>query len=363
MLGNIQLVLKVNNQEINIDISKYLSGSDSNGSNQELLDVDSNVLKDISLNELLNLYSQKRKIKDSTFEVYKLALTGCFKDLSLKLSQIFKLKISYSDSDFMKRVLILVFNFAVKQGIILKNIFLSQIEFKNKVVNHRKALNAKDWRTIDMVKKDLKDYFSIFSSESGINSNIPHRFIKTFPNFKYFVLLHMILGTRISETIEVIKNFNSENELTKSITIKTKNTKKDFEADFCLPLTSVAIYLIKKNQGLKNYTKSTLYTYIDRFFLANFSGKITAHGTRAIFRTVLDIIPDTKKFDFYVKEACLDHRLLNKTQRSYQRYDFFSERYFIQKKYTNFLLSFLENEYELKAILNSDTYLDEVVNF
>ncbi len=360
MLGNIQLVLKVNNQEINIDISKYLSGSDSNGSNQELLDVDSNVLKDISLNELLNLYSKKRKIKDSTFEVYKLALTGCFKDLSLKLSQIFKLKISYSDSDFMKRVLILVFNFAVKQGIIVKNIFATQIEFNNKVVNHRKALNANDWRTIEMVKKDLNDFFSILNSECCINSNVQHRYIQDF-NFKYFVLLHMILGTRISETIEVIKNFTRENELSKSITIKTKNTKKDFDADFCLPLTSVAIYLIKENKDLKNYTKSTLYTYIDRFFLKNFLGKISAHGTRAIFRTILDILPETKKFDFYIKEACLDHRILNKTQRSYQRYDYFSERYFIQKKYSNFLLSFFENENKLKAILNSDTYLDEVV--
>lgn len=351
MLGNIQLVLKVDNQEVNIDISQYLNAS-------AVRKQENDAIRDITLYELIKLYSQVKNIKQSTLDMYKSILRYYFKNLSLKLSEVIKIKLNLISSDTRTRIITAIFNFAVKNKIILNNPFTSQIEYRNSVVTHRNALNASDWRTIDIAKKNLTDFFAIVNSDNFNSGDTKiYRRIKDF-NFKYLILLHMILGTRICETIEVIMNFNYENEIAKSITIRTKNTKKGAEPDFCVPLTKLAIYLIKQLQDLKKLKKRTIYTYVNNFFIKTFGNSVTTHGLRAIFRTTLDLLPETKAYDFNIKEACLDHRLLNKTQRAYQRYDYFSERYLIQKKYSKFLMSFFNIDNEFQAILDSDEYLD-----
>ena len=88
----------------------------------------------------------------------------------------------------------------------------------------------------------------------------------------------------------------------------------------------------------KQFTVRTLEQYIYASIPKSFKRKICPHGTRALFRTVIDLI-DGGKFSFDAKEAYICHFNRTQTLKSYARSNFYPQRFDLQKIWGKFIMS------------------------
>ena len=184
--------------------------------------------------------------------------------------------------------------------------------------DHRQALNCETFCSQADAKKNINKFLR------SLNKNIDE--------FKYKIwLIHLILGTRRNETIQVIHNYKKGENF---VTINTKCVD-----NFKIPLTPVVMELLNYvSDKAKQFTVRTLEQYIYASIPKSFKRKICPHGTRALFRTVIDLI-DGGKFSFDAKEAYICHFNRTQTQKSYARCNFYPQRFDLQKIWGKFIMS------------------------
>lgn len=201
------------------------------------------------------------------------------------------------------------------QSNILKDI---TFEYKASYVNHRAALNCEYFQS----EKDAKGKLSKFLNDVKLNcSTIQYK----------LWLVHCILGTRRSETIEVINNFKLANNY---VLINTKCRK-----NFSIPITSqVKQLLIELHPYISKFSIKTAEQYLYRCIPAKYKQYMCPHGTRAIFRTVIDLI-DSCKATFEVKESYLCHFEGTMCQKSYLRATYFVQRANLQEFWAKWLIN------------------------
>lgn len=172
----------------------------------------------------------------------------------------------------------------------------------------------------------------------------------------------MVLATRISETARIIKIYYGLNEheraQTKYLKIETKTTKKDQEANFRVPLiTKVKRLLEKVCHNLGHYCPEYIKKLISASIPEDFRSQIKAHGSRAIYRTIIDFITPVTT-DIRAKEYYISHEIQNKVAQSYSRNDLIQARIEIQELYLAWLDKLLKNYCGLTNFFEDNTVKD-----
>ena len=140
-------------------------------------------------------------------------------------------------------------------------------------------------------------------------------------------LIHAILCTRKNETIQVIKNFQKG---ARTVDIKTKCQSK-----FTIPITPIVAKLINDiKDWITSKTDRTASEYIYQSIPRGYKRLISPHGTRALFRTIIELL--NVKESFEVKEAYLNHNVLNKVQGAYMRNNYLERREKIERKWCSY---------------------------
>jgi len=319
----------------------------------------------ITLGSIFDKYVIEKNLKDSSVLTYKYLLCSifgvhCFNEpiknlctsekiteISTKIFNNFTFSIVYS-----------IFNFAYQKQLITENPFLYKHKFliQKKIYNHKKALNCENWLCLSEAESSITNFLTkllLFNSVRYSKLN------------QHLILLSIILATRVSETFQIINIFNNTNEKEHYIFIDNKNTKKGAELTYRVPLTDLAIYIIKKihRLGFKErsfiYRKDNLHTYFRTFLKQNYNNEISIHGFRSIYRTVIELLPETQNIPNWIKELSLSHETRGTVERIYQRNDAFKLRYFLQLEYSKFIFKILKNPIYLK-IINNDKFLDNL---
>lgn len=323
-------------------------------------------LSDKTLQDIFDLYVIEKNLKPNTITTYRCLLislfgVNCFKEQINNLCAYEKInEISTKTIDsFCYSTVCSIFNFAQKKQLILENPFINKDKFiiKKKIHRHKKALNCENWLCLNEAWSTIDNFIStllLFNSVRYSKLN------------QHIILLTIILATRISETFQIIKTFNKTNEKDHYIFIDNKNTKKGADLTYRVPLTDLAVYIIKKihrlgfNEKSFLYRKNNLYTYLRLFLQQNKNNeKISVHGFRSIFRTVIELLPETQNIPNWIKELSLSHETRGTIERIYQRSDAFKQRYFIQLEYSKFIFKILNNSIYLNVIKN-DKFLDNL---
>ncbi len=194
---------------------------------------------------------------------------------------------------------------------------------------HRAALDCEYFDSIENAEKQVGIFLGeIYQTSKDIN---------------YFLLffVHMILGTRLSETVRVIKNFKSELNKNSSnieyVKISIKGTKKGQGDNFRIPIcASLKQILIKIHEKFVKYSDEYLKKVLADCIPKTYRKKITCHGSRAIFRTVIELYNPTK-YDLIIREFYLGHINFSAVQKAYIRTDYLNERNEIQEWYISWI--------------------------
>lgn len=326
--------------------------------------------KNITVKELLDLYASAKMLKNnSVLSIYSSfkQLIGHDNYLSMDISELSPSLImtdctkgSMNTKHHYLAQMSAVLNFAVKKGYLsvnfLKN-FRDEYGIYKKKISMRKAFSCENWILIDDAVAALKPFFRA----------IHDCFVK-YLNYSrislyYLMLLHMILGTRVSETLRVVRNFIPEDGTSHYIYIETKTCKLGEKANFRVVLSDLVIYLINIVKPIAELKEGTNFWYAVRKSLKSQGVySLSLHGTRAILRTVVDLLTETKSISYQAKEVYLSHDLRGKVERSYQRQDFFIERYKLQIEYAKFLVGTCCEDKELYNIVINDGYIEKIID-
>lgn len=143
-------------------------------------------------------------------------------------------------------------------------------------------------------------------------------------------LIHAVLCTRRSETIRVIKQFKKGN---KSVIIKTKCYE-----NFRIPIIpEVAELILKIKPWICSLEDRTAEEYILRCIPPKFRPIMCAHGTRAIYRTVIEFLDLKGNISDSLKEAYIAHFPGSSTIHAYMRNFLLNKRKYIQEVWAAWL--------------------------
>ena len=143
-------------------------------------------------------------------------------------------------------------------------------------------------------------------------------------------LIHAVLCTRRSETIRVIKQFKKGN---KSVIIKTKCYE-----NFRIPIIpEVAELILKIKPWICSLEDRTAEEYILRCIPPKFRPIMCAHGTRAIYRTVIEFLDLKGNISDALKEAYIAHFPGSSTIHAYMRNFLLNKRKYIQEVWAAWL--------------------------
>lgn len=312
-----------------------------------------------TIDELFNEYCVSRNIKDNTVKSYKTAIAGtCGRDWSKLITEISPTTINtnFGRATLVQYLIILksLFSYAQACNYISQNPFLNTSNIiVTSVVKHRAALNCEDFDTLEDGELAVGNFLQRTLEAS-----------KQTPQKRLFELwlLHMVLATRISETARIIKIYYGLNEheraQTKYLKIETKTTKKDQEANFRVPLIPKVKRLLEKVcHNLGHYCPEYIKKLISASIPEDFRSQIKAHGSRAIYRTIIDFITPVTT-DIRAKEYYLSHEIQNKVAQSYSRNDLIQVRIEIQELYLAWLDKLLKNYCGLTNFFEDNTVKD-----
>lgn len=143
-------------------------------------------------------------------------------------------------------------------------------------------------------------------------------------------LIHAVLCTRRSETIRVIKQFKKGN---KSVIVKTKCYE-----NFRIPIIpEVAELILKIKPWICSLEDRTAEEYILRCIPPKFRPIMCAHGTRAIYRTVIEFLDLKGNISDSLKEAYIAHFPGSSTIHAYMRNFLLNKRKYIQEVWAAWL--------------------------
>lgn len=298
---------------------------------------------DRKIGELLNLYINRRNLKKWTRISYITAFKNILKNISsdseswkdvsvgqINREVIEKFNVTNSSEYQYLNIVNSVFSWLVREEIVNYNPCTKHLhKFKKFSQGVRAALKCEKWIDDIEAKKILTEFFK---KVKGLIDISMYRFL----------VLHFILGTRISETfnyIDAVRKIDyDENDVLTTVYIKTKCTKNGAEADFRMPVPDFIHKMIDTDKVL--YSKKSHQTVISilrRFIAKNFKDEFCFHGTRAIFRTTIDFIDKDKAFGKDEKEAYINHKTDSYVQNRYHRNDHLIPRIEIMCKYASFV--------------------------
>lgn len=304
-------------------------------------------VSDIKIGELFDIYTETNNVKEKSREVYE----SCFRCVfghdyrNLRLSNITVNQakvdqLSVNTKNYYISVVSSFFNFARKKGFIYENPF-ENLKQSKITQTARKALDCENWLFLSDAERELKAFFSSFKQKKV------YRGINLLPLF----LLHMILATRVKETFRVIMSCSLTDEEKKFIIIETKMTRKGMKPNYRVVLTNLAIFLIRQVQQQFQKHQYYKFYYCLRYVTKKFSDNMDIHGTRSLFRTIVELIPQTQSISFGAKETALGHETKNTVQRKYCRNDYYVKRYELQLYYSDFLLRCLDDGIDDVAVM------------
>lgn len=326
--------------------------------------------KSITVRELFELYIADRMLKDNSV----MSLHNAFKKLirrddylnidisELSHSMIITDGLTMNTKYHYFSVMVAVLNFAAKKGYLSFNFLKDFREYygvRKEKYSMRKAFSCENWIIIDDAVAVLKPFF--LAVQGGNFESEKYQKVSLY----YLMLLHMILGTRISETLRVIRNFTPEDGIAHYIYIETKTCKLDEKANFRVVLSDIAVYLInavKPIEKIKVKAGSNFWCTVRNLLKRRGIDDLSLHGTRAILRTVVDLLAETKGINPLAKEVYLSHEVRGMVERCYQRQDFFIERYKLQIEYAKFLVGTCSEDDELYNIVINDGYIEKIID-
>ncbi|MGN1394672.1 MAG: hypothetical protein ACI4V7_11700 [Succinivibrionaceae bacterium] len=289
--------------------------------------------KDYTLKELLDKFLENKERGVNTKKLYNVACKAIFREKfcckisEIKLDEIIQ---SFVENELLKKYsTIRIYyksvytwiNWMLKADIIdnnpLSSDLFSKIKRTKKIESHRNALSCEDFQNEKQAKISIKKLFkTIYQKKS-------EKYLKLW-------LLHMILGTRRNETIQVIQKYKKG---MKNVVIKTKTL-----SEFTIPITFYTKNLIIELQNwINGLTEKSAEQSIYNSIPTNYRKVLCPHGSRAIFRTVFDLI-DKKHFSFESKEAYISHVILSSCQQAYIRSLHISDRAEIMKIWSKWLI-------------------------
>ncbi|MGN1392994.1 MAG: hypothetical protein ACI4V7_02920 [Succinivibrionaceae bacterium] len=201
----------------------------------------------------------------------------------------------------------------------------------NTPVKHRKALNCESFENISMAKRVVKKFII------SLKEQLPDDFFTIW-------ILHLILGTRVSETYRVIATFtnilnNKKISKNKYLTISVKTTKNNEQPNYRIPLTPITIFLLNKLIHISTrYNEESFARSMNRSIPEKFKDKMSVHGSRALFRTIVEFL-NLKKISITAIEYYLSHKTLNYVQSCYHRNDLIDQRREIQLIYGQWIMN------------------------
>lgn len=292
----------------------------------------------LSINDILEIFKANNELSTNSLRNYKLAINKFAPNLSDKpfTIQLYN-KILENINECKNlvnknKIKSTTFNLYIK---LIKKIIESAFS-KNKLkYNSLDELNNFIYQKADNTPRkalDCENFINITEAKTKYQ-----RFLKklyktnSLAHFKLW-LIHAILCTRKNETIQVIKNFQKG---AKTVDIKTKCQSK-----FTIPITPIVAKLINDiKDWITSKTDRTASEYIYQSIPRGYKRLISPHGTRALFRTIIELL--NVKESFEVKEAYLNHNVLNKVQGAYMRNNYLERREKIERKWENWLLNLL----------------------
>lgn len=304
-------------------------------------------VSDIKVGELFDLYIETNNVKEKSRDVYdscfRCLLGRDYRNLNLSdisVAQINLDRLSVNTKNNYITVISSFFKFACKKGFIYDNPFES-LKQKKITQTCRKALDCENWIFLSDAEREIKEFFSAFKKIKE------YRRVNLLP----LTLLHMILATRVKETFRVVRLCSLTDEENKYIIIETKMTRRGMKPNYRLVLTELAVFLIRQVQ--QQFKKHQYYKFYDclHFVAKKFSNNMDIHGTRSLFRTIVELIPQTQSISFGAKETALGHETKNLVQKKYCRNDYYVKRYELQLYYSDFLLRCLDDDIDGVAVM------------
>ena len=301
--------------------------------------------KDYELRYVLSMYFRQKRLKKTTKMTYQLAFKRVFSELTRNSKEHWKFtKLSSVNYEFISP-------WKITKGSDLKyltivNTFFSWLKRKNFITENyvgkylanakeakikmfsRPALGCEEW--ID--EKEAYDKISLFFSN-----------IRKLLNKEYyeFLVLHFILGTRIKETFNcvnaVLAKFQTEPEVLSSVYICTKNTKVGEPADYRVPVPGFIYEIVDGNRSFYSHSNDFISNVIRNAYLRNFRGVFCLHGSRAIFRTVIDFLAKGELINESAKEVYINHKTDSYVKSLYHRNDYFLDRLRLMCIYSKFI--------------------------
>lgn len=301
--------------------------------------------KDYELKDVLSRYFREKSLKNKTKMNYLLALRQIFSELMKKSDKHWKyVKVNSIDYAFISRWNIMrpkdisylttvnsVFSWLKRKNLIAENYvgeYLKNVKETKFKVFTRPALRCEEW--IDV--KEASDKISFFFSD--VRKLLDEEYYE-------FLVLHFILGTRIRETFNyinaVLSGFQTVPDLLSCVYICTKTTKINESADFRVPVPIFIYELIEKNRVFFGHSDIFISKVIRNAYLRNFRGIFCLHGSRAIYRTIIDFLTRDILIDESAKEVYISHKTDSYVKSRYHRNDYFIERLNLMCIYSKFI--------------------------
>lgn len=301
--------------------------------------------EDNELRYVLSMYFREKSLKKKTKTQYQLALKKVFSELTRNSKEHWKYtRISSVDYEFISQWKII--KARDLKYLIIVNTFFSWLKRKNLIAENyvgkylenaraikfktlsRPALGCEEW--ID--EKQGYDKISLFFST-----------VRKLLDKEYYVflVLHFILGTRIKETFNyvnaVLEKYQKEPDVLSSVYICTKNTKIGDPADFRVPVPRFIYEIVEMNRSFYSHSNDFISGVIRNAYLRNFRGVFCLHGSRAIFRTIIDFLAKGESINESAKEMYINHKTDSYVKSLYHRNDYFLDRLRLMCIYSKFI--------------------------
>lgn len=311
---------------ISIDDTKLVSKSEITKTNT----ISSQNYENLTVDSIFFKFIQSRKLSTNTAKLYKTAISQVLgSNFNAQLNNIDLVKIYNTyihNTNAIKPSTIKIYskcyeiwlNWLIKQGVISeKSIDIQNYSNNEIMAEHRPALNCEYFCSEQDAKSKIKTFLK------SVKKHVSEQYYKLW-------LIHSILGTRRSETISAISNYNPKKECA---VINTKCRK-----NFSIPITrEIKSMVLDIQPWIKSLSPKTAEQYLYRCIPNKYKKDMCPHGSRALFRTVIDLI-ESCNASFEVKEAYLCHFAGSSCQKAYLRADYFYQRAKLQSFWAQWLI-------------------------
>lgn len=292
----------------------------------------------MTFNDVLNLYINAKRLSPRTKKLYIQAVNKVFsQDANTLLSEINwmqkkkdiflfdeeKSNIKRSTFTLYVNCLKALTKWAYNRDFISKNYLANYCveNSPNAPKSHRNALECENFSSNTEAIQKHRTFLQALIRYLNKNGKEEHITLW---------LIHAVLCTRRSETIRVIKQFKKGN---KSVIIKTKCYE-----NFRIPIIpEVAELILKIKPWICSLEDRTAEEYILRCIPPKFRPIMCAHGTRAIYRTVIEFLDLKGNISDALKEAYIAHFPGSSTIHAYMRNFLLNKRKYIQEVWAAWL--------------------------